>query len=209
MNKGELIIFSKPPVPGKVKTRLIPGIGRNKAASIYKELLAKTLSTAVQTDFSSIQLWVDNDINHPFFKKIKNRHPVKLYRQSGKDLGQRMSRAFDMALRKYPFVVLIGSDCPTLTVADLNQAGLSLAKGVDAVLGPAEDGGYYLIGLRENNFRLFENISWGKKTVMEETCCRINNLNWKFDLLSRRWDLDRTADLLPYFKLNKKEFRFL
>lgn len=203
MNTVALIIFSKAPVPGKVKTRLIPDIGVDKATSTYKELLSYTLSLAEKTHFSSIQLWIDGDINHPFFKSIKNQGSIEFKKQSGIDLGQRMSNAFDVALDEHDIVIVIGCDCPTLTVSDLKEASGLLIDGVDVVLGPAEDGGYYLIGLKENNPHLFEGISWGKESVMAETCRRINELNWRFDSLSERWDLDRPADLLRYSKLKK------
>ena len=200
---GVLLVFTKPPVSGQVKTRLIPGIGRRRALSLYEELLTKTLNTARQAGFSSLQLWVHGDLNHPYFNRLKNRHAVKLFKQKGKNLGQRMSNAFITALSRYPYAVLIGCDCPSLECSDLKTASAYLNKKTDIVLGPAIDGGYYLIGLTKNNAQLFSGIQWGKDKVFIDTCANISRLNWKLDLLPMRWDVDRTADLLAYFKLKR------
>jgi uncharacterized protein len=200
-----LLIFTKPPVAGLVKTRLIPGIGRRRASSLYQELLTKTLNTARKAGFSSIQVWVHGELDHNYFVRLKNRHSVKLYKQRGKDLGQRMFNAFDTALRRHRHAVLIGSDCPTLKYSDLQAATEYLERKTDVVLGPAVDGGYYLIGLSENDDRIFSGIKWGKEKVFADTCANIYSLNWEISLLSRRWDVDRTDDLLPYFKLKRTD----
>ncbi len=200
-NSAALIIFSKAPVAGRVKTRLVPTITSEDAASLYKTLLTKTLICATQTNFTTIELMIDGDLSHPFFKNITSQYPVRLSQQSGNDLGQRMFYAFGDALKKKPFAVLIGSDCPTLTCADIEQAGSLLQSGQDIVLGPAEDGGYYLIGLRKNKLQLFENITWGTDSIFAETMRRAQQLHLKCGLLPKRWDLDRPADLVRYNKL--------
>ena len=79
--KGALLVFTKAPVRGHVKTRLIPSIGRRHATSIYQEILTKTLSTARKSNFSSIQIWVDGEVEHAYFKRLKSRHKVKFYKQ--------------------------------------------------------------------------------------------------------------------------------
>ena len=198
-----LLIFTKAPVLGQVKTRLIPGIGARRALSIYKELLTKTLLTARKAGFSSVQTWVSGEIEHRYFVNLKNRYPVQLYKQTGKDLGQRMSNAFDMTLRRYSHAVLIGCDCPTLKYSDLMEAKKHLENKTDVVLGPAVDGGYYLIGLNKNNKQVFADIKWGEDSVFNDTCANIDALNWKMDLLTRRWDVDRISDLLPYFRIKR------
>ena len=202
-SKGALLIFTKAPVRGKVKTRLIPGIGSRRATLLYKELLTKTLSTARQAGFSSIQIWVKGEIEHSYFRRLKSRHSVKFYQQKGKDLGDRMSNAFDTVLRQYSHAVLIGSDCPSLECSDLIAATEYLKNNTDVVLGPAVDGGYYLIGLNKNNTQIFSDIKWGKDRVFADTCENINTIGLKLDLLPQRWDVDRTADLLPYFKMKR------
>ena len=202
-SKGALLIFTKAPVRGQVKTRLIPGIGRQHATLLYQELLTKTLSTARKAGFSSIQIWVNGEIEHSYFSRLKSRHSVKFYQQKGKDLGERMSNAFDTVLQRYSYAVLIGSDCPSLECSDLNAAAEYLKNNTDVVLGPAVDGGYYLVGLIKNNTQIFSNIKWGKDRVFIDTCENINTLGWKLELLLQRWDVDRTADLMPYFKMKR------
>jgi len=202
-SKGALLIFTKAPVRGQVKTRLIPGIGRRRATSLYLELLTKTLSMARKSGFSSIQVWVNGELEHSYFRRLKSRHSVKFYQQKGKDLGECMSNAFDSVLRQYSHAVLIGSDCPSLEYSDLIASAEHLKNNTDVVLGPAVDGGYYLIGLNRNNSQIFSNIKWGKNSVFTDTCEKINALGWQLELLPQRWDVDRTVDLLPYFKMKR------
>jgi len=202
-SKGALIVFTKAPVSGQVKTRLIPYIGPRRATQIYQELLTKTLSTAIKSGFSSIQIWVSGDIEHDYFNQLKNRHAVKIYQQKGNNLGERMSNAFDIVLRNYSHAVLIGSDCPSLKCSDLMTSEEYLKNNNDVVLGPASDGGYYLIGLNRNNPQLFSNIKWGKDNVFADTCENINSLGWNLELLPQRWDVDRITDLLPYFMMKR------
>lgn len=163
------------------------------------------MSTARKAGFSEIHVWVDGDPGHRYFSRLKNRHYVKLHKQRGDDLGQRMSNAFDSVLSRYPYAVLIGSDCPSLSCQDLKLADEHLKNDADVVLGPAVDGGYYLIGLRKNNPEIFSAIEWGKGTVFADTCAHIDALNWNMNLLDRRWDVDRTSDLLPYFRMKRYE----
>ncbi len=203
--KGVLLVFAKAPVAGQVKTRLISGLGRYRATSLYVDLLTRTLNTARKAGFSEIQVWVSGNINHRYFTRLKNRHYVKLYQQRGKDLGQRMSNAFDSVLRKHSYAVLIGSDCPSLLSSDLEAAKDFLENKKDIVLGPANDGGYYLIGLKQNNPELFSGIKWGEETVFSETCYRIGKNNLNMGLLSKRSDVDRTSDLSAYFGMKRRE----
>jgi glycosyltransferase A (GT-A) superfamily protein (DUF2064 family) len=90
---------------------------------------------------------------------------------------------------------LIGTDAPSLTEADLKESAEVLLKGIDAVISPAEDGGYVLIGLRHEVSDLFTGISWGSNTVMEETRLRLRQLRWRWHELPERWDVDRLEDL--------------
>ncbi len=204
-NQGSLIIFAKSPVAGQVKTRLIPSIGREKATNLYRELLARTLDTAVKTQFTDIQLWISGNIRHRYFSGFKNRNNFKFYQQEGKDLGQRMFNAFDSVLKKHPYAILIGSDCPSLLNSDLKRAMTLLKNGKELVLGPAKDGGYYLIGLRKNNFKLFSEIKWGGESVFSETYSRAKKMKLDIELLSEKRDVDRASDLYSYFRMKRKE----
>lgn len=204
-DEGTLIVFAKEPKAGKVKTRLIPSLGIESATELYQELLTRTLNTAVKTKLSDIQLWISGDIEHQYFKQFKDKNYFNYFSQSGEDLGQRMFNAFDSALKTSPYAVLIGSDCPSLSICDLSAAMTSLRKGKDVVLGPAKDGGYYLIGLKKNIPELFANMSWGEESVLSETCARINRLNLDLELLQERNDIDRESDLESYEKIKREE----
>ena len=106
-----------------------------------------------------------------------------------------MIRAFERTLRNHPYAVLIGSDCPALRPSDLRAAARALRSGADAVLSPAEDGGYALIGLRRVSRRLFDGIAWGGPTVLEQTRARLRRLRWRCKELRTVWDVDRPEDV--------------
>ena len=110
-------------------------------------------------------------------------------------MGRRMAHAFYATLRKTDSALLIGTDCPSLTCADLKEAGRVLRQNNHAVIGPAEDGGYVLLGLHQVAADLFEGVSWGTESVLEETRERFRNLNWRWDELPERWDVDRPEDV--------------
>jgi uncharacterized protein len=203
--KNVVIVFSKSPVEGQVKTRLIPEIGKLKATELYKELLVKTLDTAVNSEASEVQIWISGDVRHDFFSRYKSKEFISFYKQEGKDLGERMFNAFTHTLIKFSYIVLIGSDCPELSISDINSAMSYLKDGADLVLGPADDGGYYLIGLRSNDADLFHNIEWGSDNVFSETYSRAKEKNLNIELLTKRYDVDRASDLSSYYKLKNKE----
>jgi uncharacterized protein len=206
MNKqGALLIFAKAPVAGQVKTRLIPDIGQEKALILYKEFLSRTLNTTAETGFSEIQLWISGNINNEYFVNLKNKDRFNLFQQTGEDLGQRMFNAFESVLNKYSYAVLIGSDCPELLSSDIDAAGYYLENGKDLVLGPATDGGYYLIGLKKNNSMLFSGIEWGKENVFSETYACAKKMNLEVGLLPERSDVDVVSDLSAYIKMKKQE----
>ena len=111
------------------------------------------------------------------------------------DLGARMHRAFKRVLQEHEAAILIGSDCPALRPADLRAAARALRAGADAVLAPAEDGGYSLIGLRRVSRRLFDGIAWGGPQVMAQTRRRLRALGWRWRELRTLWDVDRPEDV--------------
>ena len=115
--------------------------------------------------------------------------------QTGTNLGERMSNAFTEALQSSKYALIIGTDCPALTVKHLNQTFEKLNTDFDVVIGPAEDGGYVLIGVRKANKVLFENINWGTEQVFEQTMFNLSMLKWKSYLLDELWDIDTPEDL--------------
>lgn len=194
MQNGLLMIFAKAPVAGYAKRRLIPALGAEKAALLQTHLIEHTLATAVATGIP-LELWCAPDASHPFFAECAAQYPIILRSQAGRDLGERMHHAFSDALGRGPWVLIIGCDSPALTPEMLIESSQMLEQGCDAVIGPAEDGGYYLIGLRRPEPSLFHDIPWGAGVVLERTRERLHALGWGWQELAPLWDLDRPDDL--------------
>lgn len=193
--EAALVVFARAPEPGRVKTRLVPLLGEKGAARLHARLVERTLETALAGGFDSVDLYCSPRIDEIFFKRSQKRFGVRLRSQGGGDLGDRMYRAFERALRRHSCVVLIGSDCPALRPADLRAAARALSEGADAVFAPAEDGGYPLIGLRRVSRRLFDGIPWGGPQVMAQTRRRLRALRWRWHELRQLWDVDRPEDV--------------
>jgi uncharacterized protein len=159
--------------------------------------VSSTLQRACAARGAQAQLWVAGDPADPFVQDCARRFRVPVFEQRGADLGQRMAYAFDRSLAAVEGVcgcVVIGTDCPAQTVDDLEQAGLAL-RSHDAVLQPAEDGGYVLLGLKRPQPKLFEAIDWGSPHVTEQTVQRAASLGLALHRLRTVPDLDDAADL--------------
>jgi rSAM/selenodomain-associated transferase 1 len=111
------------------------------------------------------------------------------------DLGKRMGDALRKTLEKASYGILIGTDCASFTEKDIKEAARAMKRGAKAVIGPAEDGGYFLIGMRRYAPELFEGIPWGTGSVMEETRKRLQQLGWRWHELRMFWDVDRPEDV--------------
>lgn len=190
-----LIIFVKTPIPGRVKTRLISAIGEEAASALYEKMALHCITEGVEADIGPVDLWCTPSSNHPFFIKCAQRFRVNLHHQIEGDLGQRMAHAFSKTLKVASYALLMGSDCPSLTRSDIRAAKATLEKQNDAVIIPAEDGGYVLLGLRRNTPELFSGISWGTGAVLEETRQRLGRLGWNWHELPEKWDVDRPEDV--------------
>ncbi len=189
-----LLIFCKAPVAGQVKTRLQPELSAEQAAAAHRLLSGFTLDRAFQHTLCAVQLYCAPDTQHPFFLACAREYPLTLAKQSGGNLGEKMHQAFAEALLHYKYAVLIGCDCPNLTVADLQQAFHYLHAGKQAVIAPAADGGYVLIGLNAPQPALFANIAWGGEQVFSDTLQRAKDANIAVKLLDQQWDIDTAAD---------------
>lgn len=195
MSDGTLIIFAKAPVPGHTKTRLIPHLGALGAADLHRQLVLYTLDTAARGRFDMTQLWCAPSQDHPFFQDCTRNFDITLHTQQGADLGERMAHALNSTLRHSRYAVLIGTDCPTLTVETLHRAGDLLDEGMDAVVAPATDGGYVLVGICRFSPVLFSSIAWGTDSVMQATRNRLEKLGWLWRELAEHRDIDRPPDL--------------
>lgn len=189
-----VIVFAKAPRAGEVKTRLIPTLGAEGAAALHRQLLHRTLVTATHTGLGPVELHCAPDTHDAFLRDCGRRFGVALLPQLGHDLGARMCRAFNDALTRHAKVILIGTDCPVLTEQHLRDAHAALAESNDAVLIPAEDGGYALIGLTQCDARLFDSVAWGGDTVLAATRARLQTLGWRWRELETLWDIDRPED---------------
>ena len=193
-SRQRLIVFSKPPRPGQAKTRLIPLLGADGAAALHAALLDRTLRVARSCAAAEVQLHATDAGDD--MKAFATRHGVALIAQSAGDLGDRMHAAFVNALDvdRCDAAVIIGSDCAVLSAAHLDFAFAALREGCDAVFGPAEDGGYVLVGLARPSPDLFSAIAWSTSTVMAETRVRLRRLGLTWRELEPLWDVDRPDD---------------
>ncbi len=193
-----LAILAKAPIPGQVKTRLMPALGAEGACRLHERLVRHAVETALAaTSPPCITLWTALDHAHPMFRELADRHGLSLRAQPEGDLGERMFQA--LQAMEAPGV-LIGSDCPALTPALLKRCQASLMNA-DAVFLPVEDGGYALVGLRRADRRLFAAIDWGTNRVMSQTRERVAMLGWRLACPARLWDVDRPEDLDRLAKL--------
>lgn len=195
-----LIIFIKNPQLGKVKTRLARSIGEDKALRVYKELLKYTLAMASNIDVQR-QVWYSDYIDQQdaidpelFDKAI----------QRGSNLGARMEEAFRQTflLNRTEKALIIGSDCPDLTEDLIAKAFLKLDR-YDLVVGPAVDGGYYLLGMKKNYHELFIDINWSSESVYPETLIRAEELQLKVFELPVLNDIDTEKDLITSHFMNR------
>jgi hypothetical protein len=200
MSNTRILLFAKAPVPGRAKTRLIPALGALGAARLQEQLLRATvarLATGLDRSIGTrLELWCAPDTAHPLFQELAATYALELHVQSDGDLGDRLLAGCTHALRRADSAVLIGSDCPDLGPAQLAQAVAALqAPGLDAVLGPAVDGGYVLLGLRRAESALFTDMPWGGDRVAEITRERMAALGWRWRELPALRDVDRPEDL--------------
>jgi uncharacterized protein len=191
--RARVVIFAKAPVPGRVKTRLIPALGADGAARLAGEMLAHTMREALASGLSA-ELCGDPD--PAAWGLLLPPGDLRLTAQGGGDLGQRLARAAARVTGEGDAVLLIGADCPTLDRERLRAAAAALAAH-DAVIHPAEDGGYVLLGLRRSDPALFKDMEWSTPGVARDTIARIGSLGWTLDVRETLRDVDEVEDLSP------------
>jgi rSAM/selenodomain-associated transferase 1 len=185
-----IIIFSKAPILGKVKRRLAAETGDQSALLIHQKLFVRTIAVVNESKIRK-KIYLSEkmvDFDHPYLV------------QAGDNLGERMAAAFQQEFEEFKRICLIGSDCLDLATTDLLEAFESL-NNHDLVLGPARDGGYYLIAMKSYIPELFESITWGTEQVLQETTSIANRLSLKSKLLAVRKDVDHLSDLPANWKL--------
>lgn len=195
-----LVIFAKAPIPGQVKTRLCPPLTPDEAATLHGSFVLDTLERT-KVAVGKLKLRMDRYLacapssTHVFFKIMEERQGVKLIDQVGDDLGRRMHQAMKvMFSRGHRRTLIIGTDVPTLPLDHFQQA-LSSLEDHDLVLGPAFDGGYYLIGMNKAVPELFSDIPWSTDLVLRLTQEKASMLGLKTALIQPWRDIDTLADL--------------
>lgn len=188
-----MIVFTRAPIAGRVKTRLVPRLGAAGAARLHQRLTAAALRTALAARCGPVELHAAG--RHGWLTLLARKNAVALKRQRGNDLGERMAHATRAALRRAPFVLLMGSDCPELAPRELRRAARWLAGGADAVFAPARDGGYAMVGLARPADFLFRDMPWGSERVFRESAARLRQAGWRARALTWVSDVDRPEDL--------------
>ena len=194
MKKPLIIVFAKAPELGKVKTRLGEKIGPRNALIIYQHLLQKTAHVLAEIEDTIYVYGTEKEQPIEAFNKVASDQFV----QQGNDLGERMARAFDENFAQFSPILIIGADLWTLEKEDISNA-LQALKTHDIVIGPSEDGGYYLLGLNHPHPSIFINKQWGTSTVLNDT--RLEIQDEKLYLLQLKNDIDTYADLIQYPEL--------
>jgi len=195
MNDTRIVIFAKAPQPGQVKTRLIPTLGAAGAAKLAERMLAHILNEALAADLGALELCTDPPFYDPAWCSFHLPLGVQATAQGAGDLGDRMARAAQRALGQHRAVVLIGTDCPQLNAQSLRDAAL-LLETHRAVMHPAADGGYTLLGLTAFNPALFSAIPWSTHQVAALTRERLAALGWRTAVGRTLADIDEPADLI-------------
>jgi uncharacterized protein len=187
-----IAVLAKAPVSGLAKTRLIPALGAARAARLQARLMERAVEAACASGTGPVTVWATPDETHAAFQALRTRRDVALARQPQGDLGARMLAALKASGGP---TLVIGTDCPVMMPAHLRMAADVLRGGADAVVCPAEDGGYVLIGMRKPLAALFAGMAWSTDAVMAETRRRMryHKLSWQEPMTL--WDVDRPEDL--------------
>jgi rSAM/selenodomain-associated transferase 1 len=198
--KAALVVFAKAPIPGQVKTRLCPPLTPDEAATVHGSFVLDTLERT-RAAVSKFRLPVDRYLACApssalaFFKVMEERQAVRLLDQEGDELGARMNRVFEtLFARGYGRVLIVGTDVPSLPLESYQQA-VQLLDRYDMVLGPALDGGYYVVGLKKAAPALFQDMPWSTDRVLALTKEKAAGLGLGVGLLPEWRDVDTIDDL--------------
>lgn len=201
--KNALVLFAKAPVAGMAKTRLQPHIPPGNSARLQEALIKDSISKMDQVDKVEKFIYFYPAEQIEMFEKLTGNLPFHLVRQNGADLGEKMENAFKHLFEQgFLKVVITGVDSPTLPLEYITEAFTKLDRS-ELVIGPAEDGGYYLIGIKGKVLPLFSGVEWGSGNVLSQTEKLIKKHNIKPTLLPLHYDVD-TIDDLRFLKTQLK-----
>ena len=194
MKRTRIVIFAKAPVPGKAKTRLIPALGPIGAARLAHRMLLRTVEEAEAAGLAIPELCTTPHPYDPEWRPFLPEAQIRYTDQGEGGLGERLARAAKRVTLLGERVLLIGTDCPELDRHRLQSAAEMLASH-NAVIHPAADGGYALLGLAKFDPAIFEGIAWSTPTVAAETIARIEALGWSLHIGDTLRDVDEPQDL--------------
>ena len=186
--------FARYPEVGAVKKRLAATIGTKAACAVHEELLLRTGRRLLDAGVGDVELWLDRPGQHPALTQLLGLGARGPFIQQGNDLGERMQHALRAGLEKADAVVLVGSDCPDLD-GDYLIAAFDALVEHDLVYGPAEDGGYVLVGCRRLAPTVFADIPWGTDAVLEASLAAARRQRVAVAQLPPRYDVDTAEDL--------------
>lgn len=188
-------VLARSPEFGRVKTRLARQMGPEKALKLHKAMLELMCSRLSRWAPGAVTLWVDDHPEHPFVADLAARFDLPVRVQCTGNLGARITFALKTELTGADAALVVGADCVGLTQGDLQDASRALTSGSDLAVGPASDGGYYLLGLGRPYPTLFANVNWGTETVFRQTIDKASALGLRVAELTTRPDIDRLEDL--------------
>jgi hypothetical protein len=200
MSRRHVAIFTRAPVAGASKTRLIPLLGAEGAAHAHQVMTWHALEIATALPDATVSLWCAGDVAHPFLQLCGAHFHVECVPQCDGDLGMRMADCLQRGLLMHEQVLLMGSDCPAMTTAALADVAAALDE-LRMVFIPAEDGGYVLVGARRGELETgcFEDVAWGSAKVMAQTRQQLVKRGWDIAKdwceLPPLWDVDTPEDL--------------
>ncbi|EAQ97802.1 TIGR04282 family arsenosugar biosynthesis glycosyltransferase [Congregibacter litoralis] len=186
--------FARYPEPGRVKTRLQTELSATESCAVHERLLLSTAATLTQSALGVAELWLDRAGEHDVLSRALALGMQGPFLQQGKDLGERMHAALRDGLTRADAVVLVGSDCPVLSV-DYLEAAFDALECADVVLGPAEDGGFVLIACRRVSANMLTGVPWGSDAVLEVTRMRVRSAGLGTSELPMLYDIDTPDDL--------------
>ena len=187
--KRAVVVLAKNPERGRVKTRLAKDVGEDRALDIYNQLYQKTLDTVYRLTDTDIVVYQSPKIDRECLPAAR----IEARLQSEGDLGERMHHALSETLDQHSSVIIIGTDCPGLDVKHFEKAFEALDK-IDVVLGPSTDGGFYLLGSRVSQPRLFLKRTWSHEKVFEHTVELASQGRQSLYILPQLFDIDHVSD---------------
>lgn len=196
-----LLVFVKAPEKNKIKTRLQPVYSPDFSLAVHTALIDYSLNQWSDASICPINLWVGGDINM-FKNQLPQWRNIPHYHQQGPGLGERMAyAAAQMLAESRGGVILVGGDCPSIDQTYLSSACEAL-KSYDVVIGPAKDGGYVLLGIKQMYSHLFEGIDWGTSSVYQQTLDAVKAHQLTYFSLPVLSDIDRPEDIERLYKID-------